>query len=122
MPARITPNETSRPVAFTLTESDIKALTALAEIEGVNRSAWIRSRIRREAAALPVATSGACNHLPVVRDENARSWWVRLGKSNPFLRGGHCVVCWGEEAPKKVAELSNGKAVWMLHDGTEVRA
>lgn len=121
MPARITPNETSRPVAFTLTQSDITALLALAENEGVNRSAWIRSRIRREAAALPLATSG-CNHLPIVRDENARSWWVRLGKSNPFLRGGHCVACWGEEPPRKVAQLSNGKGVWMLHDGTEVRA
>jgi len=120
MPASITPNETTRPVAFTLTASDIAALKALADVDGVNRSEWIRQRIRREAPR--VATAGGCNHLPIVRDENARSWWVRIGKSNPFLAGGHCVACWGEEPPKKVAQLSNGQAIWVMHDGTEVRA
>lgn len=121
MPRRINPNEKTKPVAFTLTESDISALTQLAERAAVNRSEWIRTRIRREAVALCL-DEGACNHLPVVQDERSRSWWVRLGKSNPFLKGGHCVNCWGDEAPKKVAQLRNGVGIWMLADGTEVRA
>ncbi len=121
MPRRISPNEKTKPVAFTLTESDTNALAQLAERDGLNRSQWIRARIRREAVALGVV-EGACNHLPVQADERARSWWVRLGKSNPFLKGGHCVNCWGDAPPKKVAQLRNGVGIWMLADGTEVRA
>jgi hypothetical protein len=121
MPRRIHPTEATKPVAFTLTASDITALNALADRDDMNRSMWLRTRIRREAVALDLE-EGGCSHLPVIKDENARSWWVRLGKSNPFLRGGHCVNCWGDAPPKKVAQLPHGVGIWVLADGTEVRA
>lgn len=120
MPSRITPNETTRPVAFTLTESDIAALDALAEREDINRSAWIRARIRREAVSL--GDLGTHDHLPIERDERSRSWWVRLGKSNPNKVGGHCVACWGDAAPVRVRRVNGSKSVWKMADGSEVIA
>jgi hypothetical protein len=108
--------EPTKVVSFTLTPTQIEALNALAKREGMNRSEWIRRQINM--AAPLVSDLNGCDHLPVVRNERARSWWVRLGKSNPNRVGGHCVKCWGETAP--VRRRSWGKTTWILEDGTEV--
>ena len=118
MPKRIDPRQPAKVVAFTLRPSDIETLDALAKREGMNRSAWIRRQISMNAPL--VSDLAGHDHLPVVRDENHRSWWVRLGKSNPNRVGGHCVACWGQEGPQRRKEY--GKTIWTLEDGTEVVA
>jgi len=108
--------EPTKVVSFTLTPTQIEALNNLAKREGMNRSEWIRRQINM--AAPIVADHGGHDHLPIIRDENHRSWWVRLGKSNPSRMGGHCVKCWGEKAP--VRRKQWGRTVWVLDDGTVV--
>lgn len=108
--------EPTKVVSFTLTPTQIEALNALAEREGMNRSEWVRRQINM--ASPLVSDHDGHDHVPVVRDERSRSWWVRMGKSNPFKVGGHCVKCWGDRPP--VRRRQWGKTVWILDDGTEV--
>ena len=108
--------EPTKVVSFTLTPTQIEALNLLAEREGMNRSEWIRRQINMAAPA--VSNHDGHDHIPIVRDENHRSWWIRLGKSNPRKVGGHCVKCWGENPPIK--QRVWGKTVWTLCDGTQV--
>jgi len=115
MPKRIDPREETRPVSFTLTETDMRSLETLAKRAGLNRSAWIRKQIRQNA---PIEIATACDHLPIVRDEGSKNWWVRLGLSNPRRHGGHCRGCYGETPPSMRKDW--GRTIWTLHDGTEV--
>jgi hypothetical protein len=116
MPKRIDPRESARPVSFTMTPSDLAALDKIAKRDGMNRSAWIRRQIRTHA---PIDfNENMCDHLPIVRDEHSKNWWIRLGLSNPRRYGGHCVGCYGDTPPSMKKEW--GRTVWTLEDGTEV--
>lgn len=108
--------EPTKVVSFTLTPTQIEALNRLAKMDNMNRSEWIRRQINIHSVA--VSDHEGHDHLPIIRDEKSRSWWVRLGKSNPNKVGGHCVACWGEQPPTRKKEW--GRTTWTLEDGTEV--
>jgi len=118
MPKRVGVKPT-KVISFTLPHEDIHKLNGLAKEAGLNRSAWLRRQIAIYRPSITNAEDVGCDHLPVERNEKSRSWWVRLGKSNPNRAGGHCVACWGQVPPRRVRKPW-GQTVYVLEDGTEV--